>query len=371
MEILMPRPRPPHLHREVTRHGKTVWYVRLDHGPRIRIKHPYGSTEFTAAYRAIIAGDNFPSVGSWNQEIASAPDQIFTAQTLGWAIARYRQSAAWTQALKPGTRVIRDPVLTDVCQKAGTKPLSKITRAVIEAGIAKRAPNPARHFLAVLRGLFAWLVEAQLCGHDPTAGLKVIVPKSDGHPPWPDTWCRAFEARWPHGSRERQAYEIIYWTGLRTCDAVRLGRQHIKNNVVSLKTQKRDKWVHFALDELPALKAVLEAARKTALTFITGVNGQKMHEAALSMWFRRASRAAGVPGSAHGLRKTRATLIVEAGGTESEVAAYMGFGPQMAQLYTKSRDEALLAKRAAAKLQEANNNRTAIPAPIDKVRTPA
>ena len=25
----MPRPRPPHLHRETNRHGTTVWYVRL------------------------------------------------------------------------------------------------------------------------------------------------------------------------------------------------------------------------------------------------------------------------------------------------------------------------------------------------------
>lgn len=28
----MPRPRPPHLHRETSRHGKTVWYVRVDKG---------------------------------------------------------------------------------------------------------------------------------------------------------------------------------------------------------------------------------------------------------------------------------------------------------------------------------------------------
>ena len=33
----MPRPRPPHLQREITRHGKAVWYVRVGHGPRVRI----------------------------------------------------------------------------------------------------------------------------------------------------------------------------------------------------------------------------------------------------------------------------------------------------------------------------------------------
>ena len=28
MMLDMPPPRPPHLHREVTRHGKVVWYAR-------------------------------------------------------------------------------------------------------------------------------------------------------------------------------------------------------------------------------------------------------------------------------------------------------------------------------------------------------
>ena len=38
----MPRPRPPHLHKETTRHGKTVWYVRRTPGPRVRIKAEVG-----------------------------------------------------------------------------------------------------------------------------------------------------------------------------------------------------------------------------------------------------------------------------------------------------------------------------------------
>ena len=52
----MPRPRPPHLHRETTRHGKTVWFVRIGKGPRIRIRGDYGSPEFTEAYQAALNG---------------------------------------------------------------------------------------------------------------------------------------------------------------------------------------------------------------------------------------------------------------------------------------------------------------------------
>ncbi len=51
----MPRPRPPHLRLEKTRHGRRVWYVRFGNGPRIRIKGEYGTPEFEAAYRAALA----------------------------------------------------------------------------------------------------------------------------------------------------------------------------------------------------------------------------------------------------------------------------------------------------------------------------
>ena len=52
----MPRPRPPHLQREITRHGKSVWYVRVNHGPRVRIEAEYGTPQFDAEYRAALAG---------------------------------------------------------------------------------------------------------------------------------------------------------------------------------------------------------------------------------------------------------------------------------------------------------------------------
>jgi hypothetical protein len=51
----MPRPRPPHLHREPLKRGEARWYVRIGHGPRTRIKERYGTPEFDAAYQAAIA----------------------------------------------------------------------------------------------------------------------------------------------------------------------------------------------------------------------------------------------------------------------------------------------------------------------------
>jgi hypothetical protein len=78
-EDSMPRPRPPHLHRQVTRHGRTVWYVRIDHGPRIRIRSAFGTPEFWAEYHAACAGRPLPRIGD---------QQNFKPATLGWLIER-------------------------------------------------------------------------------------------------------------------------------------------------------------------------------------------------------------------------------------------------------------------------------------------
>lgn len=58
-------PRPPHLNREVTRHGKVLWYVRIDKGPRIRVAD-YGTPEFEASYQKaqrVMVGPPEPSQG--------------------------------------------------------------------------------------------------------------------------------------------------------------------------------------------------------------------------------------------------------------------------------------------------------------------
>jgi hypothetical protein len=57
----MPRPRPPYLSREVSRHGKPVWYVRRG-GKRIRLLAKYGTREFTAEYQAALVAHQ-PATG--------------------------------------------------------------------------------------------------------------------------------------------------------------------------------------------------------------------------------------------------------------------------------------------------------------------
>ena len=56
MERGRPRTRPPHVQRERTRHGKTVYYFRKKGTRRVRLAGDYGSPEFWKCYALAASG---------------------------------------------------------------------------------------------------------------------------------------------------------------------------------------------------------------------------------------------------------------------------------------------------------------------------
>jgi integrase len=62
-------------------------------------------------------------------------------------------------------------------------------------------------------------------------------------------------------------------------------------------------------------------------------------------WIIDACREAKVPGSAHGLRKTRATIEVENGASEAKLNALLGWraGSKTSAIYIRNADRARLA----------------------------
>src|SRR4029079_1703068 len=187
----MPRPRPPHLQRETTRHGKAVWYVRQDHGPRVRIRAEYGTPEFEEVYRAALSGAPTRKAAPSNS-------------TLTWLIARYRETMAWSE-LSAATRRQRDNIFVGVLETAGYEPYAKITAAAIEAGKERRAhtPHQCRNFLDAMRGLFRWAKHAGHVKIDPTAGVSNPPRKQgDGFKVWTEDDVAAYERRWHIGTRQ-------------------------------------------------------------------------------------------------------------------------------------------------------------------------
>jgi integrase len=338
----MPRPRPPHLHREETRHGVVCWYVRRKHGPRIRLRAEYGSDEFWREYRAALEG--VP---------AGAARAKGKPQTLSWGLERYRQSPAWA-ALALATRRQRENIYRQVVASAGDDALLDIDTQSIRDGRDRRAakPHSANNFIKAMRGFFGWASDpdaGNLVPEDPTKGVRLLEGPNDdiGHHTWTDDEIARFEARWPIGTRERLAFDLLLYTGLRRGDVVRLGRQHVRDGVITLRTEKKAGAGVVHPPVLPVLGATIAATKTGALTFLVTERGAPFVKEGFGNWFGDACRKAGVPGSAHGLRKAGATRCAENGATVNQLMALFGWStPKMAMHYTAAADRKRLAQSA-------------------------
>ena len=335
----MPRPRLPYLQHERSRHGKMVWYVRLSRStPRTRIKAAFGTPDFMREYQDAIKGIAAP------QKPASGKG------TLAWAVSMYQDSAAWAK-LSEATRKQRRNILRNVLKTAGAVDVAHITAEVIRNGLDRRKATPAaaRNFLETMRGLFKWAVTNKIVETNPTEGVKGERLKSDGFPSWNDDDIAAFEARWPVGTRERVAFDILLWTGLRRGDACMLGRQHTKDGLIRLVTEKTGTRVVIPI--APQLAATLKAGPVGELFLIAGQSGNRRVKEAFGEWFRTACKAAGVEKSAHGLRKAAAIRMAMNGANERELNAIFGWTDgKMASHYTREADRERISINAAEKL---------------------
>jgi len=350
----MLRQRPPYLSHEKTRHGKNVWYFRRG-GRRLRLRSQPGTPDFEVEYQAALSGEAPPRRGA-------APG------TLAWLVERYRETVAW-QTLAYATRRQRENIFRHVLEGAGAAPYRRITAATMEHGLERRAatPSAARNFLDSMRGLFVWAKAAGLVAADPTAGVKAPRRrKSSGFRPWTEADVEAYEACWPIGTRQRVWLDVLLYTGLRRGDVVQLGRQHVRDGVATIKTEKSQETVEVTLPILAVLARTLAAGPCGDLTFICGERRRPLTKEAFGNMFKAACKAAGVPGSAHGVRKIAATRAANAGATEAELEAIFGWrGGRMASLYTREANRRRLAQQAMSKLDE---NRTKTVAPSGVVR---
>lgn len=340
----MPRPRPPHLQRAVSRHGKVVWFVQMRRGaPKIRIRGEYGTPDFDAAYQGAVSG----------AVVTGKPEITASKGTLEWAWLLYMQSASW-QSKSAATRRQRENIMKHVLASAGSRPLSAINDVAISEGVDRRAktPSQAKNFAQTMRQFFKWLKKAKIVSENPCDGLELPKrPKTGGFKEWSVEEILRYEERWPIGTRERVMLDVYLYTGLRRGDAAKVGKQHVRNGVISLQTEKTGQWVQIPL--LDVLKRTLDASPNGDLAFICASQGRPYVKEALGNAFKDACRAAGIMDkSAHGLRKAAATRAADNGATAHELMAIFGWiDIKEAEIYTRNANRKRLAARAMKKLE--------------------
>jgi integrase len=326
----MPKKLPPHVQTERTRHGKVVFYFRRAAGsPRIRLPD-LAEPGFKAAYAAALAGSPIPATRS-------------EGGTLEWLVDAYKRSAQWAN-LKPSTRRMRDYILQKVVAENGKVPFRAIGRKHINEGIDRRKGHAGNNFRKVMSQMFTWALSVDLVETNPAAGATRHNIKSAGFHVWTLEEVARFIAMFPMGSRERLTLALALFTGLRCSDLAVVGRQHVRNNVISIRTQKTGTMVYLPVFSI--LQATIDATPNNELAFIVSSHGKPFGRAgSLGSWFAGACKAAGVPGRLHGLRKAGATIAADSGATPHQLMAMFGWTQiSEAERYTREADR----KRGAA-----------------------
>jgi integrase len=123
----------------------------------------------------------------------------------------------------------------------------------------------------------------------------------------------------------------------------------MRNGALHVKQQKTG--AELIIPVHPILAAIIAAAPRDHLTFVTTRLGGPFQGSAFSRWFREKCDEAGLPHcSAHGLRKAAARRLAEAGCTAHEIGAITGHA-SLTELvrYTRTADQRRLAEAAMTK----------------------
>ncbi|WP_273719286.1 MULTISPECIES: site-specific integrase [Bartonella] len=344
----MPKRRPPYLVRECTRHGKIIWYVRIGHGKRIRIRGTYGTQEFVDNYTlALKQAQNGTSKKRKQTRLVEG--------SFDWLLHQYLQSMQWHNQSE-STKKVKYRILNNVSKHIGERAYKSIGKYHILDAVDRRRATPAaaKHFLTSLNGLFNWAVDNALLNRNPAFNIKA--PKSlnsVGLAPWLEEDIDKYYKQWAIGTHERVWVDVLLYTGLRRGDAVRIGWKDVKDNIIHLKTEKSQFKTDVFLPILPELAETLKIGPVGDETFICGKGGNKLVKESFGNLFREACNQAGIKKSAHGLRKLAATRAANAGATVSQMKALFGWTEdKMASLYTKTADRKRLAIEAIKKLQK-------------------
>lgn len=342
----------PHLSEELDRFGNIRCYVRR-FGRRIRIRGIPGSPAFLEAYRAALEALGGDGRRKAAQVLAPAPDG-----SLAWLGTRYFESPEFRK-LDPKSQATRRLILEGCFRELWTDgtpmgqcPLAAVTPAKVKRLRDAKADKPgaANNRRKYLSSLFGWGVEAGLMQSNPARDVKKIKYATDGFRTWRLDEVAQFEAHYPPEHKARIALALLMFTGVRRCDLVRLGWQHIRDGWLKFvpgKTEYR-RLELLELPILPQLAAALERCPRTNLTFVTTEQGKPFTAAGFGGWWRERCDDAGLPEcAAHGLRKLGATIAAENGATVHQLMAIFGWTtPSQAMVYTRKAEKKKMASDA-------------------------
>jgi integrase len=132
-----------------------------------------------------------------------------------------------------------------------------LPKEFLVALIDTMSPHSARNWLKSFRHFIRWGLDRKFVRNDPTVGIRVKMPKSDGYHTWTEDEIAQFEARHLIGSKPRLALALGLYTAQRRGDVVHIGRQHIRDGALTIRQQKTGAMLVIPIH--PELAAIIPA----------------------------------------------------------------------------------------------------------------
>jgi integrase len=346
MRCLLKRHNPyPGLTRTVDRHRKVRWRFRMKGRPECYIAGVYGSKDFQAAYELAVNGES--------KLINPTPEA--ERGTFDWLIEQYKRTPKW-QNIGPVYKKNLSYQFERFRLQHGWKSVSHLELEHVEAILSKKhnTPAAANELLKLLRRLCRFAIRRGVITIDPTVSVEKYKTNPDGFHTWTEDEILKFEKF--HGAKSKPvlAMRLMLFTGASRQDVARLGWQNIKYGRIAYRRRKTG--VDVDLPIHPRLDEVIGMVSLDQMIFILNAYGTPFKPTTFGNWFGDQCSKAEIPGRAHGLRKSGATALADAGCTEFEIMAYLGHAtPKEAATYTKKANRAKLGDSGTEKLLSVSN----------------
>ncbi|RYG87862.1 MAG: hypothetical protein EON59_06185 [Alphaproteobacteria bacterium] len=339
--------RPPNVSYYSDRHGKLRWRFRKKGYRDCQTAEVFDSKAWWVWYEHASQG-KLPPVGSGRTKPGSI-DALAVA---------YYASAEW-QALRPTTRKTYKGILdrfrdrTIGATRLGFLPVKQIEPKHIRRVIDSMADRSAaaNNLLKVLRIVLSFAADRGWRDDNPTIHIKPIRRKTDGFLTWSEEDIAKFEERWPLGTKERLALDLLLYTAQRSGDVRQMGPQHVASGYIRVKQEKTGEFLELPIH--PKLELSLAATPASHLTFLVTKHGKPYTAKGFSQWISECADLAGLPkaASAHGLRKAAARRLAEAGCSAHMIMSVTGHRSlKEVERYTRAAGQRALATSAMGRI---------------------
>jgi integrase len=340
-----------YIHEFVDRHGKVRRYFRRHGYKQVPLPDPVGSAAFNEDYAKALNGKLPPPVIGANR----TKPGTFRALTVA-----YFKSAEFL-SLKPITQKNYRGIIEASCREFGDDLLKNFERRHIKALLARKVATPvaANRWLQIMKILFRFAVDEEMCSRDPTIGIKRLKNESDGFHTWTEEEIAKFEAHHPIETKARLAFALLLYTAQRRSDVVKMSPQDISGDTIQVRQQKTGAKLKIPIH--PELRRIIDAAAITGMKVLLVTRyGEAFTAKGFGNWFRSLCDDAGLPKhcAAHGLRKAACRRLAEAGCSANVIASISGHRSWgEVTRYTASSDQEKLARIGIEAISRTRNGK--------------